>query len=118
MYPTVASTSPETVSADSVTADTVTAAQELERYALRLLQLQRWPEARSALHQLAVTTPHDARIRARLAYARGHEAAAAGDTARARQEWSRALLLDPSLGDARLALDRARPRFRWPWARR
>lgn len=104
--------------AEPVTVPTVTAAQELERYATRLLQLQRWPEARSALHQLAVTSPHDPQIRARLAYARGQEAHLDGDLPRARQEWTRALLLDPTLTAAHDALVRTRPRFRWPWSRR
>ena len=84
---------------------------EALRHALTLMQLNRWTEARIALHELALATPQVTRLRALLAYARGHEAAAAGDLARAHEEWRRALLLDPSLKDAEVAM-RTRPRRR------
>ena len=90
-----------------------TADQELERYARRLLQLRRWTQARTALHQLAVRSPHTARVRALLAYARGHEAAELGERDRAASEWARALLFDPSFDDARASLATARGRGGW-----
>ena len=77
---------------------------ELERYARRLLARQQWTPARTALHLAAMRAPGDDRLRALMAYARGHEAAEQDDPGRARTEWERALLLDPSLTEARDAL--------------
>ncbi|MEZ4403647.1 MAG: hypothetical protein R3B06_26725 [Kofleriaceae bacterium] len=94
-------------------AATLDADLELERYATRLLQLRRWTDARTALHQLALRAPQNSRWRALLAYARGHEASELGELARARSEWERALLLDPTLDDARLALTSRRMRTTW-----
>ena len=74
-----------------------------------LMSLQRWPEARVAARELATRHPHKAHYRALLALARGHEAALANDYKRAREEWQRAITLEPTLEDAALALRRSRP---------
>lgn len=74
-----------------------------------LISLQRWTEAKSAARELATQHPHKAYYRALLALARGHEADLAGDRKRAREEWQRALTLDPTLEAASLALRKARP---------
>lgn len=110
---------PIALQVDAAAHATLTADAELTRYARRLLQLRRWTEARTALHQLAVRAPHDQPLRALLALARGHEAASLGEVDRATSEWERALRFDPTLDDARAALA-ARPRRRglrrlWPW---
>ena len=89
--------------------ETTTAEAEMLGHAMRLVQLHRWSDARSALHQLALRNPRDPRVRALLALARGHEAAAGGDMASARSEWARAVQLDPSLELAKAALRRRRP---------
>lgn len=68
------------------------------------LDLQRWSEARELLLWLATRSPATTRYRALLAYARGQEAATAGDETRAREEWRRALILDPRLELARQAI--------------
>ncbi len=73
-----------------------------------LVTLQRWPEARTAAHELAHKHPHNSRYRALLALARGHEAATAGDTKLAHEEWGRALALDPTLEAAATAMRRHR----------
>lgn len=86
---------------------------ELFRHAQFQLQLGRWSEARSTLLQLATDSPHDNRYRALLAYARGHEASAAGNTDLARTEWRRALVLDPTLEAAEAALRDRRRRQSW-----
>ena len=78
---------------------------ELEREAERLLQLRQWQGARAVLTQLAHAHPASSLHRARLAYARGWEAADAGEVDRARAEWTRALVLDGTLSDAQAALD-------------
>lgn len=78
---------------------------ELEREAQRLLQLRQWGDARLVLTRLAHAHPASTAHRARLAYARGWEAADAGELDRARAEWTRALVLDGSLADAQAALD-------------
>jgi tetratricopeptide (TPR) repeat protein len=88
----------------------VTNEATLVAYAQRLLQLRRWSDARTALQQLAVMMPQTSRYRALLALARGHEAADAGELARARTEWTRAITLDPTLEDAHLALSKRRNR--------
>lgn len=83
----------------------------LYRDANHALELQHWPEARHLLFQLATRAPHKTRYRALLAYARGHESLGTGDEIRARDEWRRALTLDPSLKEAERSLAaRARPR--------
>ena len=83
----------------------------LYRDANHALELQHWPEARHLLFQLATRAPHKTRYRALLAYARGQESLGTGDESRARDEWRRALTLDPSLKEAARALAaRARPR--------
>ena len=92
----------------------ITSEEALETYAMRLLALRKWTEARTALHQLALLTPQVTRLRALLAYARGHEAVEVGEITRARSEWERALTLDPTLDDARHALNQ----HRLPWIRR
>ena len=56
----------------------------------------------------ATTTPGVTRYRVLLAYARGEEAAERGEIARARDEWRRALTLDPSCTEAKSALARSR----------
>ena len=73
-----------------------------------LLGLQKWAEARSTARELATLCPQNAHYRALLALARGHEAEAAGDHKRAREEWQRALALEPKLEAASLALRRRR----------
>jgi tetratricopeptide (TPR) repeat protein len=74
------------------------------RQAKQLLELQKWTEAREAFLALATRSPSNFRYRALLAYARGQESLAAGDELRAREEWRRALILDPQLEDAKRAL--------------
>lgn len=76
----------------------------LFRRARQALELQRWGDARVQLLRLATRSPNTTRYRALLAYARGQEAYVAGDEDRARDEWRRALTLDPTLEDARRAL--------------
>lgn len=73
-----------------------------------LLLAGRYTEARSHLRRLAEASPGVTQYRALLALARGHEASEAGDHARARAEWRRALILDPALERARVALRRSR----------
>jgi len=90
--------------------DTATAEAERFGHAQRLMQLRRWTDARSTLHQLAVHNPREPRYRALLALARGHEASDAGDDRLARTEWLRAARLDPTLDGAHAALRRRRPR--------
>lgn len=102
------------IATDATRARTITSEDALETYALRLVQLRRWTEARTALHQLAMLMPQVTKIRALLAYTRGHEAAEQGELLRARREWERALTLDPTLDDARRAL----AQHRMPWYRR
>jgi Tfp pilus assembly protein PilF len=82
------------------------------RDVLMLMQLHKWTEARIALHALAVAAPAITRYRALLAYARGHEAALAGDLDRAHEEWRRALTLDPSMKEAAAEMKRQRRRRR------
>ncbi len=83
----------------------------LFRLARQALEIQHWTEARDMLFLLATRSPSTTEYRALLAYARGQESLLAGDEPRARDEWRRALVLDPSLADARRALAaRARPR--------
>ena len=74
------------------------------RRARQALELQRWSDARSLLLRLATRSPNTTKYRALLAYARGQESFDAGDEIRARDEWRRALTLDPTLEDARRAL--------------
>jgi hypothetical protein len=81
---------------------------ETLRYAERLLHACRWTEARTILHRLATTTPGVTRYRVLLAYARGEEYCERGELARARAEWRRALILDPSCIEAKAALGRVR----------
>lgn len=95
----------------STSAMTDAEADELMRRARHHIQVNQWTEARSMLHQLALRLPHDTKLRALLAHARGHEAAQAGNLDRAHEEWRRALMLDPNLEDAKQAL-RTRPRRR------
>lgn len=82
---------------------------ETLRYAERLLQACRWTEARCTLHRLAATAPGVVHYRALLAYARGEEAAERGELDRARDEWRRALILEPRYAAPRAALDRTGP---------
>lgn len=98
------SAAPPLTSPDARTARAITSEVALETYAQRLLQLRKWTEARTALHQLALLMPQVTRLRALLAFARGHEAAEQGELDRAHAEWERALTLDPTLEDARRAL--------------
>lgn len=79
---------------------------ETLRYAERLLHACRWTDARTTLHRLAASAPGVTHYRALLAYARGEEAAERGDLSRARDEWRRALILEPTCQPARTALDR------------
>ncbi len=74
------------------------------RRARQALELQRWSDARALLLRLATRSPNTTQYRSLLAYARGQESLDAGDEARARDEWRRALTLDPTLADARRAL--------------
>lgn len=76
----------------------------LFRQARQCLELQKWTEARELLFTLATRSPSTTRYRALLAYARGQESLSAGDEIRAREEWRRALILDPMLEDARRML--------------
>ncbi len=76
---------------------------ELLRAATQALDLQRWTEARERLLRLATMSPATTKYRALLAYARGQEAMAAGDSTRAQEEWRRALTLDPTMADAQRA---------------
>ncbi|MEZ4404370.1 MAG: hypothetical protein R3B06_30395 [Kofleriaceae bacterium] len=72
-----------------------------------LIALSRWPEAKVAARDLAHQHPHTAHYRALLALIRGHEASLAGDHKRAREEWNRALTLEPTLEPAQEALRQA-----------
>jgi Flp pilus assembly protein TadD len=75
------------------------------------LDRQKWSEARELFRLLATRAPANSRYRALLAYARGQEWLDGGDEVRARDEWRRALILDPRLEDARRMLAvRSRPR--------
>jgi hypothetical protein len=74
------------------------------RHLRTLVQLQQWPEAKAAALELAHRHPHKAEYRAQLALARGHEAWQAGDAKRAREEWNRAVILDPTLEAALVAV--------------
>lgn len=74
------------------------------RLAQQALDQQRWADARLRLLELATRAPGTVKYRALLAYARGQESLAAGDARRARDEWRRALILDPHLADAQRAL--------------
>ncbi|HVV81954.1 MAG TPA: hypothetical protein VHE35_02700 [Kofleriaceae bacterium] len=85
----------------------------LFRQARQALELQHWTEARDLLLQLATRSPSTTRYRALLAYARGQESFVAGDETRARDEWRRALILDPSLEDAQHALAAHAPQRSW-----
>jgi hypothetical protein len=87
--------------------------RELLRHAQFQIQLQRWSEARSTLLQLATAAPHEARYRALLAFARGHEASLAGDQEKAATEWRRAIALDPTLDVAAVALRTRGRRKSW-----
>ena len=87
------------------------------RRANNLLATQHWTEARDLLFTLAKRSPDKTRYRALLAYARGQESLLAGDEGRAREEWRRALVLDPSLRDAQLALAARQP-VRRSWVSR
>ncbi len=78
-----------------------------------LIQLQRWPEARTVARQLATEHPGNPHYRAILALARGHEAAQSGEPRRAREEWRRAITLDPKLEEARAALHSRAGRQSW-----
>lgn len=62
-----------------------------------LIEQKQWAAARPILQRLAAANRAEPRYRALLAFVLGHEAAAAGDMARARVEWARAEKLDPSL---------------------
>jgi DnaJ-domain-containing protein 1 len=76
---------------------------ELEQ-AMELLKRRLWTEAKKAFHALAARDTVNKRYRALLSYARGREAQ---DEARhdiAREEFTRALQLDPDLNPARVAL--------------
>jgi predicted Zn-dependent protease len=77
---------------------------EVYRRVCAALDVQRWAEARELLLDLARRLPHASRYRALLAYTRGQEALGEGDARRAREEWRRALILDPGLRVARQAL--------------
>lgn len=81
---------------------------EALRLADALLLAGRFAEARGHLRRLAEASPGVTYYRALLALARGHEASEAGDHQRARAEWRRALILDPTLDRARVALRRSR----------
>lgn len=70
------------------------------------LKASDWAAAKPLLQRLAAANRAEPRYRALLAYVLGHEAQLAGDGARARAEWARALQLDPSL----TALGLRRPR--------
>jgi hypothetical protein len=85
----------------------------LLRQARSALDLQRWTEARDLLFQLATRSPNTTRYRAMLAYARGQEAHTLGDIERARDEWRRAVTLDPTLNDAQRALSLRARRRSW-----
>jgi tetratricopeptide (TPR) repeat protein len=78
-----------------------------------LMQLQKWPEAKTVARQLATQFPQNAHYRALLALARGHEAALAKEPQRAREEWRRAITLDPKLEAARQALSSRAGRASW-----
>ena len=83
------------------------------RDAMQALAVQRWADARQVLLDHARRSPSTTRYRALLAYARGHEADAAGDDQRAREEWRRAVILDPSLESATRPLAARRRRRSW-----
>lgn len=83
------------------------------RHLQTLLQLQQWTEAKIVARELATQHPHTAHYRALLALARGHEAAVANDHQRAREEWRRALTLEPNLDAAKVALASRAGRRSW-----
>lgn len=78
-----------------------------------LMQLQKWTEAKSVARELATRDPQNAHYRALLALARGHEASLANEPKRAREEWRRAITLDPKLVEARDALSTRAARRSW-----
>lgn len=69
-----------------------------------LLAAERWPVARRLYHALAARTPTDRGLRARMHLARGHEELLRGGQRAARRELARAIVLDPTLDAARIAL--------------
>lgn len=91
----------------------VTPEGEALRHLETLLRTQKWTEAKIAARELATQHPHTAHYRALLALARGHEAAVANDPQRAREEWRRALTLEPTLEAAKIALASRAGRRSW-----
>lgn len=87
--------------------------QALVGHLRTLMELQRWTEAKAVARELATQFPHNAHYRALLALMRGHEAAAANEPKRAREEWRRAITLDPKLEEARAALASRAGRTSW-----
>jgi hypothetical protein len=78
-----------------------------------LLQLRQWTEARTVARELATQYPRTSHYRALLALARGYEASQANEPKRAREEWRRAITLDPKLEEARAALSSRAARRSW-----
>jgi hypothetical protein len=72
--------------------------------AIDMLTARDWSRAKVALHALAARVPQSRQYRALLSYARGRELEAAGKRDNAATEYERALQLDPTLGQAKLAL--------------
>jgi tetratricopeptide (TPR) repeat protein len=82
-------------------------ATEEQRFAaaLELLRRRLWKDAEKALAELAISHPSEKRYRAYRHYARGRIAQDDGRLDAARDEWERALRLDPELAAARAAVD-------------
>lgn len=78
-----------------------------------LMQLGKWTEAKTVARQLATQYPQNSHYRALLALARGQEAAHANEPKRAREEFRRAITLDPKLEEARAALSSRAARQSW-----
>lgn len=72
--------------------------------ALDLVGARDWVAAKAAVHALATRVPQSRPYRALLSYVRGREFQANGKHSEAQGEYERALQLDPSLAQAKLAL--------------
>ncbi len=91
----------------------VDAEEALVAHLQTLMQLQKWPEAKTVARELATQHPRNQHYRALLALVRGNEAAQANEPKRAREEFRRAITLDPKLEEARTALASRRIRASW-----
>lgn len=70
-----------------------------------LINRQQWAEAREALQQMLQRAPTDRGSMAQLAYVRAREALELGNVSEARRELVRALAIEPTMEQARSALN-------------